>query len=234
MVLSDLLNDILGRVEESTPTDPSPGPIFWNLTGEVYPAMVQAMFEAALITGVVQVNSLAVTLAANQTYFDIQGAASVVPKGMLAPLRLKAPYPIRKTTLNGLDLMKPSWQQAAPTDQMIAWFPLGVSKFGIYPQLNAEATVVMDFISSPVNHSTPYTGTETLPFQVEFNDLLSQYGAAFLRSKEGGAEAEEGAVVYEDYLGRIKALSAFQGRLDNLVFTGAVGGRTQVNPRTVV
>jgi hypothetical protein len=130
--------------------------------------------------------------------------------------------------------MIPTWQQATPASQLIAWFPLGVSQFGIYPQLSAEAQVVMDFISSPVNKPRPYSGSEAIPFQTEFNDFLAQYAAAMLRSKEGGAEAEEADTVYKDYLAKMKQLSAFQGRLDSLVFSGAFGGRSQVNPRTAV
>jgi hypothetical protein len=46
LVLSDLLNDVLNRVEEA---QPPAGPVFWDLTGEVYPAMVDGIFEAALM-----------------------------------------------------------------------------------------------------------------------------------------------------------------------------------------
>jgi hypothetical protein len=234
MILSTLLPDVLGRVEENLPTAPQlPGPTFWNLTGEVYPQMVDAMFEAALITGVVQLSSKQVTLAADTTYFSMQYGTNV-PKGILGALRMRAPYSIRKTTLNGLDSMIPNWQQADPGSQIRSWFPLGVSMFGIFPQLAAEANVVMDFIVSPVNEARPYSGAETIPFQTEFIDFLNQYAAAMLRAKEGGAEAEEAETVYKQYLGKMKQLSAFQGRLDSLVFSGAYGGRGMVNPRAAV
>jgi hypothetical protein len=243
VALNALLNDILGRIEEVNP------PVFWSLIGEVYPQMVDGMFEAALITGTVQTVNVPVTISANATYFLSQGGVGFggggfggfgfggtigIPEGVIAPLRMKAPYPIRKVTLKGMDDMIPGWQQAAPGSQIIAWGPIGVSQFFIYPQLAASATVIMDFIMSPVNEVRPYTGNETIPFQVEFQDALSQYAAALLRAKEGGAEAEESAVVYQAYLSRMKALSAFSGRLDSLVFTGAYGGRTQPNPRTEV
>jgi hypothetical protein len=195
--------------------------------------MVDGMFEAALITGVVQISSLAVTLAANTTYFSLQYGTNV-PKGILAPIRMRAAYPIRKTNLKALDNMIPTWQQATPGTQLIAWFPLGVSQFGIYPQLSVESQVVMDFISSPVNEARPYTGNETIPFQKEFVDFLSQYAAAMLRSKEGGSEAQEADTVYNEYLAKMKQLSLFQNRIDSLVFTGAFGARSQVNPRTQV
>lgn len=206
---------------------PPNGPTFWDLVGEVYPQMVYGMFESALISGVVQASAQQFTITANTTYFTN-------PKGYIAALRMKAPYTIRKTSLLALDQMTPNWQQADPGKQIVSWFPLGTSGFGIYPQLDADAKVVMDWIESPVNQARPYTGAETVPYQEEFTDLISMYAAAGLRSKEGGQEAEEAAVVFQEYLSRVKALSAFQGRLDNLVFTAAFGARVQTNPRTTV
>lgn len=226
MILSDLLPDILGRIEEEDPS------IFWSLTGEVYPQMVYAMFEAALITGTVQLNSQVVTLTANNTYFSIQGSESIVPQGVLAAIRLSAPGPIKKTTLLGLDDMYPQWQQEAPGPDIKAWFPLGVSMIGIYPQLNADTQVVMDFIQSPVNEYRPYTGNENVPFQREFNDLITKYAAVLLRSKEGGADAEEADVTFRDYVDTLKDLSMFQQRIDSLVMSGTYGGKVWVNPRT--
>jgi hypothetical protein len=226
LVLSDLMPDTLGRIEENLPSASLfPGPTFWDLAGEVYPAMVDAAFEAALLTGVVQSVNVTIALAKNTTYFFN------MPKGTIAPLRMRAPYPIRKASLKGLDDMQPNWQKDAAAGQIQCWFPLGVSGFGIYPQLNADATVIMDFLASPVNVARPYTGAEPVPFQAEFTDFLPQYAAAILRTKEGGVEAEEAQTVYEEYLSRMKALSLFQGRLDSLVMSAAFGGRVQTNPK---
>jgi hypothetical protein len=244
MQLSDLLNDVLGRAEEENP------PVFWNLEGEVYPAMVDALFEAALITGVVQLSNIPVTLVPNVTYYSLNGAAVGygeggygeggygyglgIPAGVIGTLRMRAPYAIRKTSLKSLDDMVPTWQQAMPGSQIVSWFPLGVSYFGIYPQLAAEATVTMDFLYSPVNEPRPYTGSEPIPFQSEFSDLLSKYAAAMLRAKEGGVDAEEADTVFQAYLSEIKALSAFQNRVDSLVYSRAFGVQSEVNPRKVV
>ena len=242
LTLQQLLPDILNRVEEALPSDTPPGPIFWDLVGEVYPAMVDGIFEAALITGVVQLSSQLVTLAAGVTYFGLQPssaasggyASNVAPAGVVAPIRLKAPYPIKKTTLSGLDQMYPQWQKADPGTQIKSWFPLGVSGFGIFPQLEQEQQVVMDFLVSPITTPPPYTGAETIPLQNEFADLLAKYGAAQLRSKENGAEAEEAETVFTEYLSEVKSLSLFQARLDSLVYSAAFGGKSGVNPRTAV
>jgi len=247
MTLADLLEDCLNRIEEAQPPD---GPVFWNLVGEVYPMMVDALYEASLMTGVVQSSNVLVTLQPGITYFSLQqssigygiggygengyGGSIGVPSGTIAMLRMRAPYAIRKTSLKALDDYNPAWQQAAPSTQMVAWFPLGVSGFGIYPQLTAETQVVCDFLTSPVNVPRPYTGSIPVPLQTEFTDLISMYAAAMLRSKEGGAEAEEADTVFQDFLGRVKALSLFQTRLDSLVYSSAYGGQSRVNPREVV
>ena len=237
LVLSDLLNDVLNRVEEQQPPN---GPTFWSLVGEVYPAMVDGIFEASLISGVVQLVSLQVTLAAGTTWFSLQAsggglyASLSVPVGIVAPLRMKAPYGIRKSSLKSLDDMNPGWEQAAPGTQIVSWFPLGVSGFGIYPQLQYGQNVIMDFLQCPVNTARPYSGSEQIPLQQEFTDVLSKYAAAQLRAKEAGAEAEEADTVFQEYLAEVKQLSLFQQRVDSLVYSSAYGGRSQVNPRTAV
>jgi hypothetical protein len=244
LTLSSLLPDILGRIEENNP------PVFWSLTGEVYPAMVDGIFEAALITGVVQLVSQQITLAADTTYFSLQasgegygqggygqggyGGSVIVPVGIIAPLRMKAPYGIRKTSLKSLDDTQPNWEQWEPGTQIIAWGPLGVSGFFIWPQLTQPQNVVMDFLFSPINQARPLTGNEPIPLQQEFTDILSKYAAAQLRVKEGGQEAEEADTVFQEYLAEVKDLSMFQQRLDSVVYSSAYGARSQVNPRTVV
>jgi hypothetical protein len=237
LTLESLLPDCLGRVEEALPPA---GPTFWSLTGEVYPAMVDGIFEASLITGVVQLVSQQVTLAAGTTWFSLQASGTgyagnpSVPVGIVAPLRMKAPYGIRKTSLSGLDQMNPGWQQMAAGPQIIGWGPLGVSGFFIWPQLEYEQEVVMDFICCPINTPRPYSGNETILLQDEFADLLSKYAAAQLRAKEGTSEAEEAATVFEAYLAEVKDLSLFQQRIDSLVFSAAYGAKSTVNPRTAV
>lgn len=246
LTLSSQLPDILGRLEENV----EGGPIFWNETGEVYPAMVDGLFEASLISGVVQLNNQQVTLAANTTYFALQGSSTgygqggygeggyggsvILPVGIVAPLRLRAPYGIRKTTLRSLDDFNPGWQQAEAGAQIISWFPLGVSGFGIYPQLTQAQNVTMDFLFCPISSPRPYTGNEQIPLQNEFSCLLPKYGAAMLRCKEGGSETEEADAVFQWYLEETKALSLFQQRLDSLIYTSAFGGKSTVNPQTAI
>jgi hypothetical protein len=247
LTLYDLLPDILGRLEEDLPVGynspsapPNPagapdGPVFWHLKGEIYVQLVDAMFEANLLTGFVQVQDIPVTLAAGQTYFALQNNLIIgIPDPAIAVLRMKAPYQIRKTSQAALDAMFPKWQQVDATDQIRAWFPLGMSYFGIYPQVAHQQTVIMDFIICPVNQPRPYDGTQTVPLPQQFYDLLTMYAAAMLRSKEGGAEAEEADTVFAAYTSRMKELSLFQNRIDSVDYTAAQGAALLANPRKTI
>ena len=136
MDLGDLVNDLCGRVEELPPPN---GPIFWNETYEFLPSLVDAMFEAALITGTVQAINIPVNLAANTTYFALQNNTAIgIPAGVIAALRLRLPWPIRKTSLKGLSDIIPGWQNVPPATSLRAWFPLGTSAFGIFPKDRRE------------------------------------------------------------------------------------------------
>lgn len=247
LTLYQLLPHVLSLIEEPLPANynnfpnvPNPpgapdGPVFWSLKGEVYVQMVDSMFEAALMTGVVQLSSVQVTLPAEQTYFSLQNNTAIgIPKGVIAPLRLRAPWSVRKTSLSELDNYFPAWQQATPKERIQAWFPIGTSFFGIYPQFSVQSIVVMDFLVSPLSKARPYDGSEVVPFQQEFNDFLSQEAAATLRTKEGGAEADEAEQTFLAFMSRMKALSSFQARLDSLVYSKAFGGQSYVNPKKVM
>lgn len=238
--LASLLPDILGRIEENE----EGGPTFWNQTYEILPELVDAMFEAAMLTGVVQAVNVPVTLPANTTYFSLQpgtsfgggayGTASGIPGGVMLALRLKAPWVIRKVSLKGLGDVAPGWENTMPGTQMRAWFPLGVSAFGIWPQYAAESQVLMDFIVAPVAAPRPYTTALGVPFQQEFVSAFPEYAATMLRTKELGAETEEAETVMNQYLEKMKQLSLFQNRLDSLVFTPSYGANAGVNRREIV
>lgn len=237
MTLNDLLPDVLGRLEENE----EDGPIFWNQTYEILPYLVDAMFEAALLTGTVQAVNQQVTLPALTTYFSLQNNRPAgVPAGVICALRMKAPSTVRKTTLKGLSDMEPGWQNRAPLQpttrgsNIISWMPIGVSMFGIYPQLAAETVVNMDFIVSPAVFPRPYATTIPVPFQTEFTTAFPEYAATMLRCKELSAEAEEADTVYQEFLDKMKGLSMFQNRIDSLVWTNSSGARSTVNRREVL
>ena len=244
--LANLLPDLLSRLEE----DPSPpGPIFWNQTYECLVELVDAMFEATLLTGVVQAVNIPITLQPNTTYFSIAqgqgygfggfgqggyGGGLNAPPGALAALRMRAPWAIRKVSLKALDDVNPGWQNATPGNQVQSWFPLGISGFGIYPQMAYETQVVMDFIVSPTNAPRPYNTALPVPFEEQFISAFSEYAATLLRTKELGVETEEAEIVMNAYLDKMRQLSLFQNRLDSQVFTPAYGANVRVNQREIV
>ncbi len=229
--LATILPDLLARLEENE----EGGPLFWSQTYEALPALVDSMFEAALVTGTVQAVSQPVTLAANTTYFSLQNNTGIgVPAGVICALRMRiGSATIRKATLKGLSDMQPGWEAAAAAANPYVWFPLGVSQFGIYPKTTAPVSAVMDFIVSPVTESRPYSTGITVPFEVQFLSAFSEYAAVMMRAKELSAEAEEADTVMTEYMDKMKSLSMWQNRLDSLVLTGTSGGKATVGRREV-
>jgi hypothetical protein len=231
--LAPLVDILCGRVEEDTPANG--GPTFWSETYEMLPALVDAMFQAALVTGAIQAINVPVTLAANTTFFSLQNNTGIgIPAGVFAALRLRQPYPIRKTTLKGLSDVIPGWQNAAAGPQLRAWFPLGISQFGIFPQLASPQTAVMDFLVAPVTVPRPYTSAITVPFLDEFMSAFPEYAAVILRAKELGLEAEASETVMNAFMTQMKGLSMWQSRLDSLVMTNTYGANIPKMKREVV
>lgn len=232
--LFDILQDAINRTEEEN-EDGVAAPIFWSQEYEYLPQIVDSLFEAALITGTVQANNVAVVLEPDQTYFSLQtDPPEGVPPGVLFAVRMRAPNSLRKTTLRGLSDMVPGWERTPPSQQIAAWFPVGTSMFGIWPQVSVETRVVMDFIVSPTPYPRPYDTSIEVPFEEQFISAFSEYAAAMLRSKELGNEASEASSVMESYLAKMQALSRWQNRLDSLVMSGAYGARAQTNRREIV
>lgn len=236
MTLNDLTESTLGRIDELSEN----GPIFWSLIYEVLPTLVDAQFEAALLTGTVQTVNQAVTLAPNTTYFSLQNNTAIgIPVGVIAALRMRGPSAIRKTTLKGLSDMYPDWQNAVPLQpttrgpSIISWFPLGTSAFAIYPQLSAQSVVTMDFITCPVNVPRPYNTSIVVPFAEQFASAFPEYAACVMRAKELGADAEEADTQMNEYMDKMRQLSLWQARLDSLVMTNSMGARATVSRREI-
>lgn len=210
------VNQVIPRIEEANP------PVFWNLQGELYQFIVEAMNEAALITGEPQIRQLVpFTLAANTTLFTL-------PTSMLALLRLQAPAWIPKTSLWDLDRMLPGWESDVGTAPDY-WFPYGLNQFGIHPMLNASITCFLTSIAVPVPTSAPYTGTEPVDFQNEYIDGFADYAGHACTLKEGGQEFIQSSKLYDRFLAKMTDLSSFAYRKGSLRFTRTVGAPAAVN-----
>lgn len=218
--ISSLARSVQSRLEEE-PQGP-PG-IFWNYQNEVLPAVVEAMNEASLLTGVVQtVQTAPITVPVNTTWLSL-------PKNAIALIRVTGPVYLRKTSVFALDKLNRTWQNDTGT-ALKAWFPVGVTNWGVYPQLTAEQQVMVTYLAYPVTVAPPYTGNETVPFQAEFHESLEQYAAHVLRLKEAGQDFEGSMGIYQAFLATMQTLDMFETRHDSLVFTKGVGAAVQVNP----
>jgi hypothetical protein len=208
---------VLNRIEEANP------PVFWNLQGEIFPFLVESMNEAALITGEPQIRqTVPFTLAAEQTIFTI-------PSSMIALLRIQAPNWVEKTTLWDLDRNLPGWESdVGPTPDY--WFPIGLTKFGIHPQLTASMQVFLTGVQLPIATGRPYTGTEPVPFQPEYYDGFEDYAAHVCALKEGGEEFKSSMKLYDRFLKSMTDLSNFSFRKGSLRFTRTVGAPAAVTP----
>jgi hypothetical protein len=218
MTISDLTNEVLQSLEE----DPA-APIFWNLVDEVRPAVVEAARWATIITGESELRvTPAAPLAADTMLFS-------VPSSLIALIRMEATAVVPKSSPWKLDRMIPGWQNEMG-DELKAWFPVGLTKFGIYPRLNNPVQVVLTGIALPVTTARPYTGLETLPFQIEYEHAMQRMAVHLLRIKEGGLEFYQSLEDLDSFLEAMVDLGRFSYRKDKLRFTSAFGPKAEVKP----
>lgn len=219
VTVASLEPQVCSRLEESYPN-----PVFWDLTHEIRPLIVEAMFEAALITGEPEVRLT------SQTTITADSNIQTMPENAIAIIRMQGPKGmIRKTSVKDLDWIKPNWQMETGPN-IKHWFPIGLSSFGVYPKLQSEVQVVLSIVELPVVSSRPYTGNETADFQQEYTEAFDRYAAAALRLKEGGPEFQQGLLDYEYFLAKMSELSKFGERKHALRFTRTMGHTSQVTP----
>jgi hypothetical protein len=216
--LSDLADEVQDFLEEPN----GPG-IFWSRAAEIYPTLVEALNEAALITGEPEIRQ-GVPFTFPETTTVIQ-----LPPNAIALLRVQAPQWIPKTTIWDLDRMVPGWE--ADSGQTIdSWFPLGLTQFGIHPQLEGTVQGYLTYVALPVSTGRPYTGAEVVPFQAEFEEGFADYAGHVLQLKEAGQEFVQSAKMYDRFLSKMVELSNFSWRKGSLRFTRTVGSASRLNP----
>lgn len=215
--LATLAQAVFNRIEESNP------PVFWDLQGEIYPFLIEAMNEATMITGEPQMRQgNPFTLTANTTIFQI-------PSTMVALLRIQAPNWVEKTSLWDLDRITPGWESDVG-DTIDSWFPIGMTQFGIHPQLTQDTQVFLTGVRIPITSPQPYTGAEVIPFQLEYTDDFEDYAAHICGLKEGGEEFKQSSKLYDRFLAGMVEMSNFAYRKGSLRFTRGVGAPAAVTP----
>lgn len=214
--LSDLELKVYDRLEEDRSN-----PRFWTPL-EARAALIEMLNEAALLTGQTEARRGSPTvIAPNTTVFTI-------PSDLVAITNMEGPSgAIPKTFVDDLDDMVPAWENDTGSSIRF-WFPIGLSQFGVYPKVTDEVRVVLSGIILPVSSGLPYTGAETVPFQVEFHEAFEEGAAHVLKVKEGGQELLNSLKNYDRFLGKCGELSKFGDRKSPLRFSVSRGGAAKV------
>lgn len=200
--------------------------VFWSSKNEILPLLVEAESEAILITGLPQVRSgTPFTLTANTRLFSLVSPAFVVT-------RMDGATTIEKTSFWALDQDRHNWE-ADSGPLPLRWYPFGVGQFGIWPLLTVSVQVFLTTLNFPVSVARPYTGAETVPFSVGFQESLASYAASMARLKESGSDFVNGLVQYEKFLSKMSELSKFADRISKLRFTRAMGHPAQASDTQV-
>lgn len=232
-ILSDMEVRVLDRLEESRSA-----PVFWSLADEIRPFLIEAMCEATLIAGEPEVRGVSQAVTQSAT-------AQAMPLGAIAILRMEdaAGNVIRKSTLWDMDRFFPSWENDTDvsllgvTPQIKHWFPIGLGQWGVYPKQTSATTVTVSFIALPTLnpagnaiYSRPYTGSEVIPFQVEYLEAFEEYAAHVARFKEGSVEFFDGIVEYDRFLSKMAELTRFADRIGVLRFSRSKGAQSPTSP----
>lgn len=223
-VISDLEGLVLDRLEENRAS-----PIFWDVRREIRVFLVEAMNEAALISGEPEIRfanspSTPLILPANQTVIDFTGSIPIF--GMM---RLESSGQVKKTTVWDLDRFLPGWESDVG-NLPDYWFPIGLTQFGIHPQLNDPVSVIVSGISQPVPTPRPYAGTENVDYQEEFRDAFVDYAEHIAGLKEGTKEFVDSIKVYDRFIAKMQELSKFASRKEVLRFSRTFGARGSTSP----
>jgi hypothetical protein len=216
---------VLDRIEEDRIS-----PRFWSLQDEIRVFLVEALNELTLITGEPEFRSGSLfNIPANQTIHDL-------PADCLTLLRIESANPVTKTFLHRMDQFKPGWQAdvigagefVSYPNEIQHWFPIGLTKFGVWPKLNAAIDVTLHYVQLPVTAARPYLGTTAINLREEFREALADYSHHVSCLKEGGPEFEQSLAAYDRFLARASELSKLAWRKDALRFTKSMGSPVRV------
>jgi hypothetical protein len=222
--ISTLAINVANRLEENEP------PIFWSLQFELYSALVEAMNDLMLLVGrPLQAVTQPLTLVANTVW-------QTVPKGIFLISNLYGVGgEIRQVGLASMDFIQASWDGTWENDTAQypqRWLPVGVNMFAVHPAPLSPIQVTMTGIQYPALDPFPYTGNEQVPFTDEFHVALEEYAVGYCALKELGAEANQGFVNYQAYLGMAQRLTQLSDRRDPNIFSKSLGIPNTVSPTT--
>jgi hypothetical protein len=217
LTIADLGLEVQDRLEEPRGT---PG-TFWSLQAELYPLLVEAMNAATLVTGEPQARG-----AAPYTLTPMSNVQPM-PAGAVAILRVEGPGQVLKTSVYDLDRFSPGWQGVLGS-AITYWFPIGLTQFGIYPQVPTAQEIVLSYVAAPVAMASSYDGTQAVPFQSEYSFGFVEWAAAMARLKEGGQDWLSGLAQYDAAIDKLLQLNKYGWRRGAVRMTRALGVQADV------
>lgn len=220
--INTLVPYLQARLEETSDTG-----TWWSVAYELRTALAEAENDLMLLIGrPTQVFNLPFTLTANTCF-------QTVPKGVWAITDIQGSNALYKVNLFDLDYTQSSWGSDWQQDVDVAcarWAPLGFNMFAVHPAPSAPVNVNITAIQYPVKSAWPYDGTQTVPFEDNYFELLEEYAAFYCRIKEMGNEFQEGMKLFQQYMQGARRMTQIQDRRDPLLFSGAFGAVENVNP----
>jgi hypothetical protein len=215
------------RIEE-----PEGAAVFWAEQTEIFTGLVEAISEALLLVGrPVQLVNQVFSLVPNTPW-------QTMPSGFLCITDVQGPASqVWKWDLRSMDYLlsgnaSTDWENDVTSGQTIyRWFPLGLGgQFGIWPSVPHAQNVTITGLQSPVVSGWPYSGSQTIPLHDEFFQAIEKYAASYCRLKEGGAEFQQGVMLYQEFLSEMQRMTQIEDRRDPYIFgrsTGAAADRGQ-------
>lgn len=198
VTLSNLRDFVYSSLENNTD--------FYTQT-EVDRAINDAIIVLNLITGFLQ---YAGTVAASAT-----NSVHSVPSGVLLATRVAYNgRALEKSSVSKISNAYPTWmnETTATTDMPVTyWFPIGITKFGIYPRPSTTGrNLSVTGVAEPTLLST---GTDTLTFPSEFGDAIERYASFEPQLKAGGIVGKAAMEIYKAFLSRANELKRYQSKI---------------------
>jgi hypothetical protein len=224
--IATLANNVQSRLEE-----PIGAGQWWSRQYELYSAIVESMNDLMLLVGrPTQTVNFPFNLIPNQVW-------QAIPKGLFLITDIQgAGAPLYKVNLYDMDYLQSSWGsdwEQDVGDVAKRWGPVGFNLFFVHPAVSTGQTVNINAITYPTTDVWPYTGTETVPFEDNYFQILEEYAAFYGRIKELGGEFQTGMKLFDQYLAGAKRMSQIQDRRDPLIFSSGYGSAQKTNPTTM-
>lgn len=223
--INDLLPGIADRLQD-------PNFTFWDASMQARPALAEAINDLMLLVGrpTIQYNTL-IRIQPNTVW-------QPMPANLICITNMRTDqFSLHKTSLRTMDYPPGgNWSSDWQSDVSVAgpkrWGPLGLTRFFVHPAPTVEMQVTIAGVAAPITTSWPPSGTESSPFQSEFNVALQLYAAAYLRIKELGDDAYEGQQLYQEYLEMAARWTSISDRRDPILFSRSFGVPTGISSVT--